>query len=468
MLRLLRAGADEGRAVVMVTHERGRGRDRRPRAAARDGRLARDRARARRPAARAGAHAARRAGHRSRRRSSSAPARPSATGSRPASTAPPTQADLPDVIARFDRERRATRRRARARAAEPRGALLPPRASTAAAGRADGHSRAAARSRSCSAAGAATRSSTGRDLSPRPRRGRGRARPRARVGPARRATGSTSSGSATLRVVGHRGRRPTTSRSRWPAPRASTSTSGRARRVRLHAGDRPNIALLWLNDPATADVTLTQARAASFGIGRLQFVTRDGRARPALAGRGDRDLAARRVLARRAARRRGRCSPRARTPTSSGGWRVRRPARARLHARRRIAALQARRGGAGRACPRRRSGIALGALAVAGPSAALLAALNEQPPGLGAARRRSRPRLAGVVALVVAAATWPAWRAARRPPAEILRGGDLAGRRRPRRGAAAACSALGARFATAARGRWVAVGGRRSPSARAW
>src|SRR5206468_9718084 len=39
---------------------------------------------------------------------------------------------------------------------------------------------------------------------------------------------------------------------------------------------RPNVALLWLNDPAKADVTLTQARAVSFGIGRLQFITRAG------------------------------------------------------------------------------------------------------------------------------------------------------------------------------------------------
>src|SRR5204863_4263944 len=37
-----------------------------------------------------------------------------------------------------------------------------------------------------------------------------------------------------------------------------------------------NVALLWLNDPSKADVTLTQARAVSFGIGRLQFITRAG------------------------------------------------------------------------------------------------------------------------------------------------------------------------------------------------
>ena len=37
-----------------------------------------------------------------------------------------------------------------------------------------------------------------------------------------------------------------------------------------------NLALLWLNDPSKADVTLTQARSVSFGLGRLEFVTRDG------------------------------------------------------------------------------------------------------------------------------------------------------------------------------------------------
>ena len=35
-------------------------------------------------------------------------------------------------------------------------------------------------------------------------------------------------------------------------------------------------ALLWLNDPSKADVTLTQARAVAFGLGKLQFITRTG------------------------------------------------------------------------------------------------------------------------------------------------------------------------------------------------
>ena len=43
-------------------------------------------------------------------------------------------------------------------------------------------------------------------------------------------------------------------------------------RVRI----RPDTALLWLNDPSKADVTLTQARAVAFGLGELQFITRTG------------------------------------------------------------------------------------------------------------------------------------------------------------------------------------------------
>ncbi len=50
--------------------------------------------------------------------------------------------------------------------------------------------------------------------------------------------------------------------------------------LRSRAGFRgplpANLALLWLNDRSRADVTLTQARATSFGIGRLTFVTRAG------------------------------------------------------------------------------------------------------------------------------------------------------------------------------------------------
>ena len=38
----------------------------------------------------------------------------------------------------------------------------------------------------------------------------------------------------------------------------------------------PNVAMLWLNDTSRADITLAQARAVSFGIGSLTFITREG------------------------------------------------------------------------------------------------------------------------------------------------------------------------------------------------
>ena len=103
---------------------------------------------------------------------------------------------------------------------------------------------------------------------------------------------------------------------------------------------------------------------------------------------------------------------------------------------------------------------------MAGPAAALLGALNEQPPGAALALPLALAS-AAVVALVTAAATWPAWRAASRPPVATLRGEDVARRppRRPRAqqgavggtSAAGGLLALGARFTVARRGRWLAA-----------
>jgi hypothetical protein len=221
------------------------------------------------------------------------------------------------------------------------------------------------------------------------------------------------------------------------------------------AGDDPpaNVALLWLNDPSKADVTLTQARATSFGLGRLEFVTREG-VRVLLsqaAGIVISLLVAFSLVALLAAGTMLAAGAHADAQRRLGAFGVQRalgltPAQ--------IAALQALEAGIV-ALPAAAGGIALGTLAVAGPAARLLAALNERPPGwalfgpLAAA-------LAAVVAVVVTAATWPAWRAARRPPAQILRGGDLTEPHVTGPGARGGLAALGARFATAARGRWVA------------
>jgi hypothetical protein len=262
----------------------------------------------------------------------------------------------------------------------------------------------------------------------------------------------------------------------------------RAARVYLNDvdADAPaNIALLWLNDRSKADVTLTQARSVSFGLGRLEFVTREG-VRVLLsqaAGIVISLLVAFSLVALVAAGTMLAAGAHADVQRRLGAFGVQ---RALGFAPARIAALQAVEA-AVVALPAATLGIAIGTFAVAGPAGDLLAALNERPPGWALLPPLAIALLA-VVAIVVAAATWPAWRAARRPPAEILRGGDRAPRR-PRRISArgrpagradrsgpaglsalgarfatgadrsgpAGLSALGARFATAARGRWVAA-----------
>ncbi|HET6548553.1 MAG TPA: ABC transporter permease [Solirubrobacter sp.] len=259
-------------------------------------------------------------------------------------------------------------------------------------------------------------------------------------------------------------------------PLASTArvyvTRAAVLRARNYRHLAPNTALLWLHDRELADVTLTQARAVTFGLGKLQFITRTGVEvlLSQAAGIVISLLVAFSLVALLAAG----------TMLAAG---------AHADVQRRLTGLGVQRAlgfGPGRiaaqaaveaalvAVPAAALGITLGALVVAGPASDLLAALNELGPGLSIAGPLSLA-LAAVVALVVAAATWPAWRAARRPPVEILRGGDLA--RAPRRGraprppdAASPTSgaarpaasgggllSLGVQFSTAARGRWVAA-----------
>ena len=220
--------------------------------------------------------------------------------------------------------------------------------------------------------------------------------------------------------------------------------------------DAANLALLWLNDPSKVDVTLTQARAVSFGLGKLQFVTREGVQvlLSQAAGIVISLLVAFSLVALVAAGTMLAAGAHAEVQRRLSAFGVQRslgftPAR--------IAAVQAVEA-ALVAVPAALLGLFIGMLAVAGPSAGLLAALNEQPPGWDLLAPLAGS-LAVVVAIVVAAATWPAWRAARRPPAEILRGGEVAaggGGGRPGGEARGGLLGLGARFSTAARGRWAA------------
>jgi ABC-type lipoprotein release transport system permease subunit len=188
-----------------------------------------------------------------------------------------------------------------------------------------------------------------------------------------------------------------------------------------------NLALLWLADPDRADITLTQARATSFGIGNLAFITRAGI--EVLLGQAAGIvialLVAFSLVALVAAGTMLAAGAQAEVQRRLPAFAVRRalgftPAR--------LAAGQAA-AAALLAAPAAALGLAAGALVVSGPTAALLAQLNEQPPGV-ALLPVLLVCLLAITAVVTAAATWPAWRAARRPPAEILRGGDLARRHR--------------------------------------
>jgi putative ABC transport system permease protein len=100
-------------------------------------------------------------------------------------------------------------------------------------------------------------------------------------------------------------------------------------------------------------------------------------------------------------------------------------------------------------------GVAIGSLAVRGPSGHLLEALNEQAPGW-ALLVPLAASLAAIVGVVAVAAAWPAWRATGRPTIALLRGAEVAGARR-RLPLGGGFAALGARLALARRGRAAAT-----------
>ena len=99
-------------------------------------------------------------------------------------------------------------------------------------------------------------------------------------------------------------------------------------------------------------------------------------------------------------------------------------------------------------------GIAAGSLAVRGPSGQLLDALNEQAPGW-ALLAPLAVALVAIVLVLAAAAAWPAWRATARPTVALLRGAEVTRARRLPFGGG--FTALGARLALARRGRAVAT-----------
>ena len=227
-------------------------------------------------------------------------------------------------------------------------------------------------------------------------------------------------------------------------PRVWTSYREAARATGTPLGT-VNSAVLWLHNPRLVDVTLAQARSASIGVSGLRFTTRTGL--HALVGQ-----AAGIVIALLVAF----------SLIAIGVAGTMLAASANAEVQRRLEALGLLRAlgaapsavvaagvleGALVAAPAGAIGIVAGWLAVSSPLDRLLASLSELGPGWSVAPLLLASWL-GLVLLVAAASSFPAWRATRAPAAATLRRGDVvrSARRLPGAGGPAG---LGLRMALA-------------------
>jgi ABC-type antimicrobial peptide transport system permease subunit len=223
------------------------------------------------------------------------------------------------------------------------------------------------------------------------------------------------------------------------------------------APGRVNLAAIWLRDPANLDQVLVQARATSYGVHGLRFVTRAG-VRVLLdqaAGIVIDLLVALSLIALLTAGVMLAASARAEVQRQLAGIGLRRAvgaSQAHLAATQGLEALLV-------ALPAATIGALVGALATLGPTSRLLTMLNEPAPGSALILPLLGAWLVAV-AIPMLAAAWPAWRAAGRSPVALLRGAELAGARSPRRGwPRAGLTVLGARLAATRRARLAATAG---------
>ncbi len=187
-----------------------------------------------------------------------------------------------------------------------------------------------------------------------------------------------------------------------------------------------NYAELWVRSPRYLNELLVQARATSFGLRDVRFVTREG-IRVLVhqaAGIVIDLLVALSLIALATAGAMLAASARAEVQRRLGTIGVQRAVGASGGYVTLVHTLEA----ALVAAPAAAIGCAVGALAIAGPSAHLLELLNEPAPGLALIA----PVLIGWLAatgVAVGGASWPAWRATARPVVGLLRGGDITTRR---------------------------------------
>jgi ABC-type antimicrobial peptide transport system permease subunit len=230
-------------------------------------------------------------------------------------------------------------------------------------------------------------------------------------------------GSASLRIVGEAVSPETVAFPLAHGPRVYTSYEDERRLVGAEPGS-VNSLLVWLHDPRLVDVTLAQARSAGFGLSGVQFVTRTGLR--ALIGQAAGIvvalLVAFSVVALVVAGTMLAASASAEVERRLGALGLLRA----IGVSRREIVLGSSVEAVAVALPAGAVGIAGGWLAVAQPTDRLLASLNQLGPG-GSILPLLVGALAGLTALVAAATAWPAWRAARRPAVETLRGADVVG-----------------------------------------
>jgi ABC-type antimicrobial peptide transport system permease subunit len=215
-------------------------------------------------------------------------------------------------------------------------------------------------------------------------------------------------------------------------------------------------AQIWLKDPRYMNDVLVQARATSFGVRGLRFVTRSGVKilLDQAAGIVIDLLVALSVIALATAGVLLASSARAEVERRLKAIGIRRA----LGGQRSFIALTQALEAALIAIPAATLGALAGAFATTGPSDRLLMLLNE--PAAGASLL---PLIAAGWAVSIAiptlAAAWPAYRAAGRPPTELLRGAELTTSRSSKRTSLSSPSLtlLGTRLASARRTRLVAT-----------
>jgi ABC-type lipoprotein release transport system permease subunit len=192
-----------------------------------------------------------------------------------------------------------------------------------------------------------------------------------------------------------------------------------------------NTALLWAQDPSRSDVLVSAARQSSFGLRQLRFLTRSGI--EALVGQAAGIVVALLVAFGIVA------TGLAGVLLGAGAQSEVQRALDQIGLQRAlgvtpgaVVAVHAVRG-ALVAAPAAALGLAVGAVAGRVPTERVLASLNELPPSVGRLVALLVLVWLCAVALVAGASALPAWRAARRAPAALLRGGDVAAPRRSRR-----------------------------------